>query len=48
MREVTDGELVEAIQRHMEVSEEEAALCILHLKDQGNIIQPRTGVLKVI
>jgi len=40
--------MVEEIRRRLDVSEEEAAMCILRLKDGGNIIQPRAGILKVI
>ena len=47
-REMTDFEVVEEIRRRLDVSEEEAAMCILHLKVGGNIIQPRAGILKVI
>ena len=47
-REMTDVELVEEIRRRVDVSEEEAAMCILHLKDVGSIIRPRAGILKVI
>lgn len=47
-REMTDFEMVEEIRRRVDVSEEEAAMCILQLKDVGNIIQPRAGMLKVI
>ena len=47
-REMTDFEMVEEIRRRLDVSEEEAAMCILHLRDVGNIIQPSAGMLKVI
>jgi len=47
-REMTDFEMVEEIRRRLDVSEEEAAMCILRLKDVGYIIQPRAGILKVI
>lgn len=47
-REMSEHELVSEIQRSMDVSEEEAAACIIHLKEAGGIIQPRTGVLRVI
>jgi cell division GTPase FtsZ len=47
-REMTEIELVDEIRECVDVSEEDAALCILHLKDVGNIIQPRVGVLRVI
>jgi hypothetical protein len=47
-REMTDYQMVEEIRRRLDVSEEEAAMYILHLRDMGNIIQPSAGILKVI
>lgn len=48
MQELSEYELLRKIQSGIDVSEEEAAACIIHLKDAGCIIQPRTGVLRVI
>lgn len=48
MQEMSEYELVERIQRSIDISEEEAAACIVHLKDVGSIIQPRAGVLRIL
>jgi hypothetical protein len=48
MQEISEYELVKRIQRSVEISEEEAAACIVHLKDVGSIIQPRAGVLRIL
>jgi hypothetical protein len=48
MQEISEYELVKKIQSRIDISEEEAAACIVHLKEVGSIIQPRTGMLKIL
>jgi cell division GTPase FtsZ len=48
MQEISEYELVKKIQGRIDISEEEAAACIVHLKEVGSIIQPRTGMLKIL
>jgi hypothetical protein len=48
MQEMSEYDLVKRIQRSIDISEEEAAACIVHLKDVGSIIQPRAGVLRIL
>lgn len=46
--ELPDYEVLSEVQRSVDISEEDAALCLLHLKEMGNIIQSRIGMLRVI
>jgi tubulin-like protein CetZ len=46
--ELPDYEVLTEVQQYVDISEEDAALCLLHLKEMGNIIQSRIGMLRVI
>jgi len=47
-RRMPEWELLQYIQEAVDTTEEDAAACILKLKEMGCIIEPRSGVLQVL